>query len=83
MVSEQIQIEVVYALPMNQTALTLKVSIGTSVEEAIRESGILAQQQTANQSKKHFSYHGLNSQFQFETQFSDQQPLPIKAETLS
>lgn len=42
MVSEQIRIEVVYALSMNQTALTLKVSEGCTVEEAIRESGILA-----------------------------------------
>ncbi len=39
---DQIQIEVVYALPMRQTALTLKINAGSSVEDAIRESGILA-----------------------------------------
>lgn len=42
MVSERIQIEVVYALPMHQTTLTLKINAGMTVEEAIRESGILA-----------------------------------------
>ena len=39
---DQIQIEVVYALPMRQTTLTLKINTGSSVEDAIRESGILA-----------------------------------------
>ena len=42
MVSEQIQIEVVYALPMQQTSLSLKVVQGCTVEDAIKESGILA-----------------------------------------
>jgi putative ubiquitin-RnfH superfamily antitoxin RatB of RatAB toxin-antitoxin module len=41
-VPDQIQIEVVYALPMRQTTLTLKINTGSSVEDAIRESGILA-----------------------------------------
>ena len=39
---DQIQIEVVYVLPMRQTTLTLKINTGSSVEDAIRESGILA-----------------------------------------
>jgi Uncharacterized protein conserved in bacteria len=41
-VSDLLQIEIVYALPMQQTTLVLKVSAGCSVEDAIRESGILA-----------------------------------------
>jgi putative ubiquitin-RnfH superfamily antitoxin RatB of RatAB toxin-antitoxin module len=48
MVSEQLQIEVVYALPMNQTVLILKVNVGSSVEEVIRESGILARHPEIN-----------------------------------
>jgi uncharacterized protein len=46
--SEQIQIEVVYALPMNQTSLMLKVNIGSSIEDIIRESGILARHPEIN-----------------------------------
>ena len=38
-----IRIEVVYALPQQQTLLTLTVEPGTTVEAAIQRSGILAQ----------------------------------------
>jgi hypothetical protein len=37
-----IEIEVVYALPRTQTAVTLKVPVGTTVKEAIALSGIAA-----------------------------------------
>ena len=36
------QIEVAYALAKEQTLLSLTVSVGTTVEQAIRQSGILA-----------------------------------------
>lgn len=36
------KIEVVYALPDKQSLLSLDVSPGTSVEQAIRQSGILS-----------------------------------------
>ena len=35
-------VEVAYALPHQQVLLQLKVSLGTTVEEAIRMSGVLA-----------------------------------------
>ena len=38
---KQIQIEVVYGLPQKQELLTLPVQVGTTVEQAINESGIL------------------------------------------
>ena len=39
---KQIQIEVVYGLPHKQELLTLPVQVGTTVEQAINESGILS-----------------------------------------
>ncbi len=36
-----IEVEVVYALPTQQTLLTVKLPAGATVEEAIRRSGIL------------------------------------------
>lgn len=39
--SDKIKIEVVYALPHEQTLLTLEVSQGTSLGDAIKISGIL------------------------------------------
>lgn len=39
--SEQIEVEVVYALPETQTLLKLKVADGTTALEAIERSGIL------------------------------------------
>lgn len=38
---EQISIELVYALPNKQTLLAIDVDEGSTIEEAIRESGIL------------------------------------------
>ncbi|WP_371188885.1 RnfH family protein [Thalassotalea maritima] len=43
MSSEQISIELVYALPSEQTLLSLLVDQGATVEQAIQESGICAQ----------------------------------------
>ena len=42
MLDKQIQIEVVYGLPQKQELLTLPVQVGTTVEQAINESGILS-----------------------------------------
>ena len=42
MMDKQIQIEVVYGLPQKQELLTLPVQVGTTVEQAINESGILS-----------------------------------------
>ncbi len=39
--SEQIRVEVVYALPAKQELLTVKVAPGTTVRQAIEASGIL------------------------------------------
>lgn len=38
---EQISIELVYALPQEQTLLAIDVDEGSTIEEAIRESGIM------------------------------------------
>lgn len=79
MVSEQIQIEVVYALPMNQTALTLKVSVGTSIEEAIRESGILARHPEINLETNKVGLFGhtvaLNTRLERTTRIEIYRPL--------
>ena len=40
-VPDLISVEIVYALPMQQTVLTVKIVAGTTIEDAIRESGIL------------------------------------------
>lgn len=39
--SEQIEVEVVYALPKRQEVLSLKVRQGTTVGQAVEQSGIL------------------------------------------
>jgi putative ubiquitin-RnfH superfamily antitoxin RatB of RatAB toxin-antitoxin module len=39
--AEQIDVEVAYALPENQTILKLRVPAGTTIEQAVRESAIL------------------------------------------
>ena len=39
--SEQIRVEVVYALPAKQELLTVKVAPGTTVRQAIEASGIM------------------------------------------
>ncbi len=39
--SDQINVEVVYALPHEQSLLKLKVPQGSTVEDAIRRSGVL------------------------------------------
>ncbi|HUW50886.1 MAG TPA: RnfH family protein [Sulfuricella sp.] len=39
--SEEISVEVVYALPQKQEALSLKIKPGTLLSEAIEQSGIL------------------------------------------
>jgi putative ubiquitin-RnfH superfamily antitoxin RatB of RatAB toxin-antitoxin module len=39
--ADKIQIEVVYGLPNKQVLLTMSVTQGTSVEEAIKSSGIM------------------------------------------
>ena len=41
--AEKISVEVAYALPQQQVLLTLGVDPGTTLEQAIRQSGILAQ----------------------------------------
>ena len=41
--TKQIQIEVVYALPDEQSLLSLQVTEGATVEEAIKQSGLLQQ----------------------------------------
>jgi putative ubiquitin-RnfH superfamily antitoxin RatB of RatAB toxin-antitoxin module len=41
--AEKILVEVAYALPERQTIVELTVSRGTTLEEAIRQSGILEQ----------------------------------------
>jgi hypothetical protein len=41
--SEEISVEVVYALPHNQEVLSLKVPSGATVSQAIEQSGILAE----------------------------------------
>ncbi len=38
-----IEIEVAYALPQTQTVVTLKVAAGTTVSEALAQSGMVAQ----------------------------------------
>lgn len=43
MPTETITVEVAYALPDRQTLLTLRVNLGTSVIEAVRQSGIAQQ----------------------------------------
>lgn len=43
MSDDMLNIEVVYALPEKQTLLNLKVESGCSVEEGIRQSGVLKQ----------------------------------------
>ena len=40
---EQIAIELVYAMPDEQTLLSLEVDVNTTVEQAIKESGIIHQ----------------------------------------
>ena len=40
---KQIEIEVVYALPQRQSLLTVKVDIGSTIEAAIIQSGILTE----------------------------------------
>ena len=40
--SEKITIEVAYALPQRQSLLDLKVTADTTIEQAIKQSGILA-----------------------------------------
>ncbi len=40
--SEQLNVEVAYALPMHETLLVVKCNSGLTVEEIIKESGILA-----------------------------------------
>ena len=39
--ADEIQVEVAYALPNQQIILPVKVSLGTTVEQAIKHSGIL------------------------------------------
>ncbi|MBD1389251.1 RnfH family protein [Neiella sp. HB171785] len=39
--SAEINIEIAYALPQKQTLLSLAVAVETTVEEAIRQSGVL------------------------------------------
>ena len=39
--SEQIRVEVIYALPTKQELLTVKVAPGTTVRQAIEASGIM------------------------------------------
>lgn len=41
--SKRIRVEVAYALPQEQVILPLEVEAGTSLEQAVRESGILEQ----------------------------------------
>ena len=38
-----IEVDIIYALPLVQTIVTLKVPVGTSVREAIAMSGVAAQ----------------------------------------
>lgn len=38
-----IEVDIIYALPLMQTVVTLKVPVGTSVREAIAMSGVAAQ----------------------------------------
>ena len=38
-----IEVDIIYALPLMQTVVTLKVPVGTSVREAIATSGVAAQ----------------------------------------
>ncbi|NMP31233.1 RnfH family protein [Thalassotalea sp. M1531] len=40
--TEQIHIEVVYGLPNKQELIALPVAVGTTIEQAIQESGILS-----------------------------------------
>ncbi len=42
MVSDSLLVEVVYALPLNETILNVKCISGMTIEEIIRESGVLA-----------------------------------------
>lgn len=41
MVAELVNIEVVYALPEKQVLLALKVASGSSIEQALQQSGVL------------------------------------------
>lgn len=41
--TELIRIEVACALPQRQRIMTMQVAVGTTAEQAVRESGILAQ----------------------------------------
>ena len=41
MVGELLRVEVVYALPMRQTVLPVSVTAGSTVEQAIAQSGML------------------------------------------
>jgi putative ubiquitin-RnfH superfamily antitoxin RatB of RatAB toxin-antitoxin module len=79
MVSEQIRVEIVYALPMNQTALTIKVNIGSTIEEAIRESGILARHPDISLDTNKVGLYGhtvaLNSQLDRSTRIEIYRPL--------
>ena len=39
--AEHIKIEVAYALPDNHSLLTIDIAVGTTIEDAIKQSGIL------------------------------------------
>ena len=79
MVSEQIQIEIVYALPMNQTVLMLKINQGITVEEAIRESGILARHPEIDLAVNKVGTYGrtiaLNAHLEHSTRIEIYRPL--------
>jgi len=53
MASDHILVEVAYATPKNQLIITIKVSIGTNIKQAIEKSGI----------QKEFSDIDLNNNF--------------------
>ncbi len=46
-----IPVEIAYALPMQQTVVTVKIAAGSTIEAAIRESGILVRHTEIDLSK--------------------------------
>ena len=59
---DNIPIEVVYALPDKQTLLSLRVKQGTTLIEAIRQSGILEQHPEINLDQAKFGIFSKISQ---------------------
>lgn len=71
MTSETIRIEVVYARPGKQTVIALDCPFGTTISQAIRRSGILAEYPELAAQNHEVGVHGRKQVFEYRVSDRD------------